>query len=555
MLDAGCWTLDVGCWILLKPDAYTPEADEGATSRDDSRAMEASKTEEELVGGLQQLSDEELQLEKKLRRKIDSLIMPLVILVYLLNYIDRYVYSASLLVNYICDANGGRNNYAAARLQGLEADLGLEGSQYQTGLSVLFVAYILMQVPSNLLLNYMGRPSLYLGGFTVAWGAVSALTSLVHTYQQIVVCRFLLGLVEAPFFAGVLFYLSKWYTKRELSLRMSIFYSGSLISGAFGSLIAAGILNGLAGARGLSAWRWLYIIEGVITIAVGLVIVVVLPDFPDTWKLLPADLKHVANKRLAVEAAEADVDVPGGMSQLRGLRLAMTDVKTYAIAIAYMSITAASGFQNFFPTLTQTLGYSKIISLLLVAPPYLFMVVYSLAHSWYSDRRNNRFWFFIYPIPITLVGFIIFMTTDAFGPRYFSFFLMIFVFALNGTLYGWIASAIPRPPAKRAAAYAFINSLGNSASIWTPFTYRNGDQPHYRLALGVAVACQLLAAACVVFLRWYLQRQNRELARYESVGLEQLTDKELAKLQRTAEIENVDVHQARLLQLGFRYQL
>ncbi|EZF31572.1 transporter [Trichophyton mentagrophytes] len=537
MLDVGrCGRVDLPDGRSLDSILLTPEADEGE-DRDDSRAMEASKTEEELVSGLQQqLSDEELQLEKKLRRKIDSLIMPLVILVYLLNYIDR-------------------NNYAAARLQGLEADLGLEGSQYQTGLSVLFVAYILMQVPSNLLLNYMGRPSLYLGGFTVAWGAVSALTSLVHTYQQIVVCRFLLGLVEAPFFAGVLFYLSKWYTKRELSLRMSIFYSGSLISGAFGSLIAAGILNGLAGARGLSAWRWLYIIEGVITIAVGLVIVVVLPDFPDTWKLLPADLKHVANKRLAIEAAEADVDVPGGMSQLRGLKLAMTDVKTYAIAIAYMSITAASGFQNFFPTLTQTLGYSKIISLLLVAPPYLFMVVYSLAHSWYSDRCNNRFWFFMYPIPITLVGFIIFMTTDGFGPRYFSFFLMIFVFALNGTLYGWIASAIPRPPAKRAAAYAFINSLGNSASIWTPFTYRDGDQPHYRLALGVAVACQLLAAACVVFLRWHLQRQNRELARYESVGLEQLTDKELAKLQRTAEIENVDVHQARLLQLGFRYQL
>ena len=94
---------------------------------------------------------------------------------------------------------GDRNNYAAARLQGLEEDLNLTPQQYQTGLSILFVAYILMQVPSNLLLNYVGRPSWYLGFFTTAWGLVSALTSLVTNYQQIVGCRFLLGLVGELF--------------------------------------------------------------------------------------------------------------------------------------------------------------------------------------------------------------------------------------------------------------------------------------------------------------------------------------------------------------------
>lgn len=85
---------------------------------------------------------------------------------------------------------------------------------------------------------------------------------------DIIACRFILGFVEAPFFPGILFYLSKWYTKQELSLRMAIFYSGSLVSGAFGNLIAAGILNGLAGERGYAAWQWLYIMEGAITIFV-----------------------------------------------------------------------------------------------------------------------------------------------------------------------------------------------------------------------------------------------------------------------------------------------
>ena len=133
---------------------------------------------------LGELTEEELEIEKKLRRRIDSLVMPLVMLVYLMNYIDR-------------------NNYAAARLQGLEKDLNLQGDQYQVGLSILFVGYTIMQVPSNLLLNFSGKPSWYIGFWTIAWGLVSALTSLVQTYGQIVACRFILGFVEAPFFPGM----------------------------------------------------------------------------------------------------------------------------------------------------------------------------------------------------------------------------------------------------------------------------------------------------------------------------------------------------------------
>ncbi|OJJ50386.1 hypothetical protein ASPZODRAFT_139686 [Penicilliopsis zonata CBS 506.65] len=502
----------------------------------DREAMgEKVEMSHEEVVHIAELSPHEKELEKKLRRRIDSLIMPLVILVYLMNYIDR-------------------NNYAAAKLQGLEQDLGLTGTQYETGLSVLFVGYILMQVPSNLLLNYIGRPSLYLGCFVIAWGTVSALTSQVKSYGGIVACRFILGLVEAPFFAGVLFYLSKWYTRKELALRMSIFYSGSLLSGAFGNLIAAGILHGLAGKRGISAWQWLYIIEGSLTVTIGIVICFILPDFPQTWSMLPPEMQAVANRRLAIEAAEADVDEGGGMSQLKGVKMAFSDIKTYILALAYMGITGASGFQNFFPTLTETLGYNETISLLLVAPPYVFMVVYSMVHSHMSDRFGNRFWFFVYPIPISIVGFVIFMTTDKFGPRYFSFFLMIFVFAQNGTLYSWISNAIPRPPAKRAAAYAFINSVGNSASIWTPYTYNSTDAPYYRLALGVCIALQTLGALMACTLALYMRHQNQQLARLENEDAV-LTAKDLRRLQRTAEVEGIDIAAARRLQKGFRYML
>jgi hypothetical protein len=287
---------------------------------------------------------------------------------------------------------------------------------------------------------------------------------------------------------------------------------------------------------------------------VGIAIVFVLPDFPDTWARLSPEMKHVANRRLAIEAAEADVDEAGGMSQIRGMKLAFKDPKMYMLAVAYHCITGASGFQNFFPSLTKTLGYNRIISLLLVAPPYIFMTFYSLAHGFASDKVGNRFWFFVYPIPLTILGFVIFMTTGHFGGPYFSFFLMIFVFAQNGTIYAWIANAIPRPPAKRAAALAFINSFGNAASIWTPYTYRAKDAPHYRPALGAAIGLQTLGLLMALSMRWYLTRQNRQLELLEREDSE-LSDRQMRNLEKTAEFEGINIAAARRLQKGYRYMI
>ncbi|KAI7012960.1 permease of the major facilitator superfamily, partial [Hortaea werneckii] len=483
-----------------------------------------------------QLTEEELVWEKQLKRKIDFLIMPMCCIVYLMNYIDR-------------------NNYPAARLQGMPEDLNMTDNEYSIGLSILFVGYVTMQVPSNLLLNYCGRPSWYLGFFICAWGLVSLLSSQATNAGGMIALRFILGLVEAPFFAGVLFYLSKWYTKNELNLRMSIFYSASLLSGAFGNLIAAGILNGLGNNQlGVRAWQWLYIIEGSITIFIGLIVVFVLPDFPHTWKKLSGDLKHVANRRMALDAGETDIDQEGGMSQIHGMKLAFKDPKMYLLAIGYHCIVAASGFQNFFPTLTETLGYNRTISLLLVAPPYIFITFWSYIHSVLSDRFQKRYWFFMYPIVPVIVGSLVFMFTDGFGPRYFSFFLLIFVFAAFGTIYAWISNTIPRPPAKRASALAFINSFGNAASIWTPYTYWETQQPYYRVALGIVIGLMVVAGICATILRFWLSSENKKLERMENEDV-QLSQAELKKLEKTAETEGTTVAAARTIQKGFRYML
>lgn len=185
--------------------------------------------------------EDRVRLERALVRKIDFRLLPPVIIMYIMNYLDR-------------------NNIATARLAGspsMEESLNLTDSKYETAVSILFVGYILMQIPSNLLLNKIGKPAIYLPTVMIVWGVISTATAATQSYGGLVAVRFCLGFVEAAYFPGCLFFLSCWYTRKELAFRSAVLYSGSLISGAFAGLIAAGITKGMDGVRGISAWRWL----------------------------------------------------------------------------------------------------------------------------------------------------------------------------------------------------------------------------------------------------------------------------------------------------------
>ncbi|KAL4872547.1 hypothetical protein BDV12DRAFT_182900 [Aspergillus spectabilis] len=455
------------------------------------------------------LSEDEKRIEMRLVRSLDLMILPLIALSFFLNCIDR-------------------GNYGAARLQHLERDLYISDSQYQAGFSVFYVGYTLFQIPSNMLLNHFGRPSWHIGLSILAWGLVTACTSSVKSVEGLLACRIILGCVEAPVYPGMMFYLSKWYKKTELTLRISICLSAGLVATATGSLIAAGISSGLDGARGLSAWRWLYIIEGtgeylpfrrtisidactLVSICGGFILIALLPDFPHTWSALTPATREVAIRRLTLDGSQTDLD-EAGMSQFQGLKLALADKKLYIMTIINMCIIGAIGCQNFFPTMTRTLGYSHIISLLLVAPPYFFTAIYSCIHSHLSDRVGHRFWFIMYPAPLAITGFVLFMSPiEIFGVRYFAMFLMLFIYSMNNTISAWIATSISRPPAKRAAAYGFVSMIANGSAVWTPFTYRVRDSPHFRLALGIVVGMVFTAASLSVLLRSILMRENRQL--------------------------------------------
>ena len=224
-----------------------------------------------------------------------------------------------------------RNNIAAARLQGLEDDLSLTGDQYLTALSILFVGYLLLQIPSNLFLNKIGKPAIYLPAVMVVWGVVSGLTATVQSYSGLIAVRFFLGFVEAAYFPGCLFFLSSWYTRKELGFRTALLYSGLLLAGAFSGLISAGIKGGLDGARGYRAWRWLFIIEGTITVFLALLAFFVLPNFPRTTTWLTENERQLAIWRLDEDIGEDDWVGSRQQTFFHGMKLAFQDAKMWIL--------------------------------------------------------------------------------------------------------------------------------------------------------------------------------------------------------------------------------
>ncbi|KAG9695591.1 MFS transporter, partial [Aureobasidium melanogenum] len=443
--------------------------------------------------------EERAHAEKVLVRKIDFRLMPMLVLMYILNYLDR-------------------NNIASARLAGLETDLALTSSQYETSVSILFVGYLLMQIPSNLFLNKIGKPALYLPAVMCVWGVISTCTAAVQSFGGLVAVRFVLGFVEAAYFPGCLFFLSSWYTRKELAFRSAVLYSGSLISGAFSGLIAAGILNGMSGSLGLAAWRWLFIIEGCITITIAFIAFFILPNFPRTTGWLSEEERQLAVWRLQEDIGMDDWVSSEGQSFWHGFKLAFLDIKTYILMALLFGIVASGSVTNFFPTVVATLGYSKIISLCLTAPPYCLAVITAFCNALHADRTGERFFHITIPLLFAVAAFILAACTTSTAPRYVAMMLMVpgvytgYVVAL-----AWISNTIPRPPAKRAAALAGINAISNASSIYASYMYPQSAGPRYVVAMSVNCATAALAIIMAFTLRMILVRLNKKLDRGEHV--------------------------------------
>ncbi|KAL6244141.1 hypothetical protein RBB50_009011 [Rhinocladiella similis] len=440
--------------------------------------------------------------EKALKRKIDIRMMPLMMLIYVLNYLDR-------------------NNIAIARLGTFEEDIGLHSNQYNTIISIFFVGYILTQIPTNMILDKV-RPSLFLPLVMTAWAIVSACTGAVQSYGGMIALRFLLGFVEAPFFPGALFLFSSWYTKKELAKRISILYAAGQMSGAFGGLLGSAIMSGMDGKAGLPAWRWLFIIEGAATIPVAVITMFILPDYPADTKWLDDEERKLAVLRIAEEANEEDIHKARAVE---GFKLAFADPALYLLWFMQLGLNTAAAFTNFFPTIVATLGYGRTETLLLSAPPYVFAAILGISNSWHSDKTRERWLHILWPQVFASVGFIISAVTLNTAARYTATFMMMSIYGSFGCILSWVSTTLPRPSSKRAVAYAVVNAGSNLASIYASYFYPSSQGPKYWQAnianVAFSAMCIILATALHFYLRWrnvQLQRASDEDVSYEGVA-------------------------------------
>ncbi|KAI0921672.1 hypothetical protein AcW1_004425 [Taiwanofungus camphoratus] len=374
-----------------------------------------------------------------------------------------------------------------------------------------------MQIPSNMILNYMGKPSLHLPICMIIWGVISILTGITKNFVGALLTRFFLGFMEAAFFPGALFLISKWYKRSELGARTAILYGGNIISNAFGALIASGILNSMQGKLGRAAWRWLFYIEGSLTVFFAICAIFILPDFPATthrrW-LSPLErrlaLRRMEEDALVGDEGETEVGRPGA-----GLWMAVTDWKVWWMAFAMLSQVVALSFNAYFPTLSATMGFGTTVSLLLCAPPFVLTAILAYLVSRHSDKTGERFYHMTISWALGIVGFIIAISTMNTAARYISLFLMAQQYAGFVVLYTWVSNSFPRPPSKRAVAVALVNAFSQLGNVAGSYVWPSSWGPTYRNSYAICIATSGWAIVMCYIFKLHLQSLNRQLDKEE----------------------------------------
>jgi len=415
--------------------------------------------------------------EARLVRKIDKRLLPMLWLMYIFNYLDR-------------------TNIGNAKTGGMQKDLALTSSEYSLVLSIFFVGYLLNEIPCNMLLA-RSKPSIFLPCIMLAWGGMSIGAKGVTSLGGMVAFRFVLGLVEAGFFPGVMLLLSCWYKPKELSKRIALFYTASLMSGAFGGLLAGGIITGMEGLGNTRGWKWLFIIEGLITVCIAAVSFLVLPNYPSTTKWLTEDERRLAVARLARREDGAAI-----LSHKAAFIEAFKDPKTYLFMIMYNITNSVGTISYFFPTLMNSLGYTGRTAQFMTVPIYCVALVVAVGLGWNADRTGRKAYHVMGAALMGVISFVICLSVKNNAVRYaFICFGGAGIWTAVPILLSWIVIMFDGRE-KRAVCIAAINGVGNLSSVYGSFFWPSKDAPRYIMGFGITTGLMALAAALAGFALW-----------------------------------------------------
>ncbi|KAF2864011.1 MFS general substrate transporter [Piedraia hortae CBS 480.64] len=443
--------------------------------------------------------------ESKLMRRIDLHVIPFLCILYLLAFLDRV-------------------NIGNANVYGLAKDLKLKGHEYNVALVVFFVPYILFEIPSNVLLKHF-KPRLWLSFNMFGFGVVTMCQGFVKNYAGLLVTRTLLGVFETGMFPGCFYLISMWYKRSEAQKRYTFFFGSTTLAGAFGGLIAAGIghMDGTAGYKG---WRWIFILEGLLTAVIAILFFFILPNFPEDTKWLTPEEKTYVAARLQVDQGKAALE-----RKMTGRDVArlFKDWKIYPGAFMYMgTLVAAYGYAYFSPTLIKTYGYSPIHTQLFSVPPWAAAFVVAMTVAALSDKVKMRMPFALFCTTLALIGFCILVSVhDNIDLQYGALFLVTCgSYSSMPLLICWFTMNLGGHH-RRSVGTAWMISVGNIGGIIAVFAFLQADAPKYIKGYSICLAFDVLALVTIVTYAIMCLSANRKRRRG---GPSHLTEEEKTDL-------------------------
>nr|GAT49245.1 predicted protein [Mycena chlorophos] len=362
-------------------------------------------------------------------------------------------------------------------------------------------------------------------------GSLASLTlmGLVKTYPQLVGVRVCLGVAEAGLFpyavsspswpitqflrSGVVYYLSLWYPRHMLQLRIAYFFGAASLAGAFSGLLAFGI-NFMDGTRGLEGWSWIFILEGIATFVVGLVAFFVLVDFPATAGFLTPE-----ERSFLVWRKKYDNSSVGEQEhfEMRHIWQALSDWQVWLHILIYMSVIGPLyGITLFLPTIIKTFGHNTAVSQLLTVPPYVFATIITFIFAYWSDKTKKRAPFIYAGLVMLLIGFAINISNAPSGVKYFgTFFCVAGSYGVFPGVVAWLGNNLCGQY-KRGVGMALHIGIGNFSGAIASNIYRTQDTPRFLVGHGcelMFVGIGLICVPIAVLAYTRINRRRDELAK------------------------------------------
>jgi len=298
-----------------------------------------------------------------------------------------------------------RSNIAYTRISNapegtLDVVLGLTDFQAMSSISIFFVAFIVFQVPSNMMVK-VWSPSRWLAFISFSWGIVTLSLGFVKNFYALFALRLVLGIFQAGFFPGVIYYLTFWYPQHALTLRIGVVFCASMLSGVFGGVISWGVTESLHLIGDLEGWRWLFICEGIPTMLVGSLLFFLLPDYPETCSFLTDN---------EVKAVQASLGSSRQLQETLISRAAVCKImarpSTYLYCITlFLLLTSMYSFSFAFPSILLQMGHTPRTAQLLSSPPYIFALASILLNGRLVDKYNVRFPVLLSALVLQISGF------------------------------------------------------------------------------------------------------------------------------------------------------